>query len=106
MKKYNKLVRDRIPEIIIENGEKPSIRKLKQKEFKTEILKKLVEEVKEVQGAKDRTEMIKELADVQEIMNALYGAYKIERSDVTQLARRRRKERGAFKNKIFLKSVK
>jgi len=43
---YNKLIRDKIPEIITNDGEESEIRKLKQKEFKIELKKKVLEEAK------------------------------------------------------------
>ena len=47
-KKYNKLVRDKIPEIIERNNETPHVRILNNEEFKIELEKKLYEEYKEV----------------------------------------------------------
>ncbi len=43
---YNKLVRDRIPEIIKNKGETPVTRVLKESEYKEELEKKLLEEYK------------------------------------------------------------
>ena len=51
MKKvYNKLIRDKIPEIIVAAGEEPKIRKLNKKEFKIELQKKVLEEAKELRS--------------------------------------------------------
>lgn len=47
-KKYNKLVRDKIPEIIERNNETPHVRILNDEEFKIELEKKLYEEYQEV----------------------------------------------------------
>ncbi len=67
---YNKLVRDKIPEIIKSNGEKPITRILTDEEFKAELEKKLNEEYLEVINAtgKDR---IEELADMVEVIKYL-----------------------------------
>lgn len=107
MKKvYNKLVRDFIPKIIRADGHMPKTRKLRSNEYKQELFKKLLEESQEVAGAQhDRGELIKELGDVQEVLTAIYEEYDIHCSEVTSLARKRRKKRGAFKDKIFLESV-
>jgi predicted house-cleaning noncanonical NTP pyrophosphatase (MazG superfamily) len=102
---HNKLVRDEIPKILKEKGLDFKISKLKQKEFKEELLKKLVEESKEVESTKNREELISELADIQEVMFSIYEAFKIECSDVTKLSRKKKKERGGFDKKIFLKHV-
>ncbi len=102
MKTYNKLVRDHIPDIIRANGERPVTRKLSVAEYKKELLKKLEEEAKEVLEAKGKQEMVKELSDVQEVLTAMHEAFGITRGDVTNMARKRRKERGGFTKKIFL----
>ncbi len=104
MKKvYNKLVRDRIPEIIKKNGDKCKVRKLNQKEFKIEALKKVVEEANEILGAKDsKDEMIKELADLQEIIETVMDSHRISKREVTKEKTSRKKQRGGFTKKIFL----
>ena len=102
---YNKLVRDHIPQIIRENGENPSVRTLKKKEFQDALKEKLLEETKELQSAKNKEEVIDELADIQEVMLAMYEAFGIECSDVTKTARKKRKERGGFSKRTFLENV-
>ena len=47
MRTYNKLVRDKIPEIIEGNGEKPVTRILNDEEYLKELNTKLQEEVNE-----------------------------------------------------------
>jgi predicted house-cleaning noncanonical NTP pyrophosphatase (MazG superfamily) len=101
-KVFRKLVRDYIPDIIRNNGDIPVTKKLSVKEYKKELLNKLREEVEEVVGAKKREDLISELADVQEVLTALYEVHRIECSEVTETARKKRKTRGAFTKKIFL----
>ena len=101
---YNKLVRDKIPEIIKGKGEEPLTRILGDEEYKAELEKKLKEECAEVLGAsgKDRVE---ELADVFEILKALA---KLENSDIEEvfkIAKEKAEKRGAFEQKIFLEEV-
>lgn len=45
MKTYNKLVRDKIPDIIKADNRRPNFRILDEDEYKKELNKKLVEEV-------------------------------------------------------------
>jgi len=103
--KYHKLVRDTIPELIRDNGEKPVVRKMSVKEFKNEIRKKLIEEVTELVHATDRQSLLEELADIQEVLIALYEVEHIECSDVTKAARAKRKVRGSFSKRLFLEDV-
>lgn len=101
-KVYNKLVRDRIPEIIKKDGGIPVIRKLSQKEFKAEVLKKVLEEAKELSEVKNREELLKECADLNEILETLIDAYKIDRKELNKVRSKRKKDRGGFEKKIFL----
>ena len=70
-KEYNKLVRDNIPQIIENNGSKPTIRILNEEEYKIELEKKLYEEYQEVVGAKKSEDRIEELADMLEVISSL-----------------------------------
>lgn len=103
---YKKLVRDNIPQIIISEGFKPKTRVLKSREYRFELFKKLNEEVKEVVEAKNQDSLIEELADVQEVLTAIYKEYKIECSEVTKKARIKRKKKGGFEKKIYIEFVK
>ena len=106
MKKHNKLVRDNIPDIIKQGGEAPLARKLSAKEYKEALREKLVEEAREVKRAKGKEELVKEIGDIEEVLLALMDAHNIECKEVSALRRKRRKERGGFKKRIFLESVK
>ena len=67
---YNKLVRDRIPEIIAAQGEKPIFRVMDDLEYTIGLEKKLEEEFAEYLESKE----IEELADVFEVLYALCEA--------------------------------
>ena len=101
---YNKLVRDKIPNIIKEKGETPVVRILDKNEYKKELEKKLYEEYKEVIKAigDDRVE---ELADMLEVIRALASLENKTLNDVITIADKKVKKRGAFKEKIFLEKV-
>ena len=83
MKKvYNKLIRDKIPEIIEGTGKSCSVRGLDLEEYCVELKKKLVEEANEVNDTVDKESLIKEIADVLEVIDALKVAYGISDNDV------------------------
>lgn len=68
---YNKLVRDRIQEVITRNGKKCSTRILDNKEYIEVLKKKSFEELEEYVKAQTDEEAIEELADILEILHAL-----------------------------------
>lgn len=101
---YNKLVRDKIPEIIRANGEEPITSILSDEEYKIELEKKLMEEYNEVLGASGE-ERIEELADMLEVMTSLAELENKSLDDILNVADQKREKRGGFKEKIYLKSV-
>lgn len=101
---YNKLVRDKIPVIIKNNGETPVIKILNTEEYKKELEKKLYEEYLEVVNASEE-DRLEELADMLEVMRALatIDGYSLE--DIINSAKEKVYKRGAFNEKIFLEKV-
>ena len=72
MKIFNKLVRDKIPEIIKINNESCKTRILSDEEYLSELNKKIQEEMKEYLESGD----IEELADMEEVLRAILDAKK------------------------------
>jgi predicted house-cleaning noncanonical NTP pyrophosphatase (MazG superfamily) len=101
MKEYNKLVRDKIPEIIEKSGAKAITRTLTDEEYKVFLEKKLDEEVAEFHESKSA----EEIADIIEVLYAICAAkgYSVGRVN-TELALKR-VERGSFTQKILLIGV-
>ena len=102
---YNKLVRDKIPEIIKSNNGEPIIRILNNDEYKQELERKLYEEYLEVLETKNEEERIEELADMLEIMSALAKLENKSLEDVINIAKKKEEKRGGFEEKIFLEKV-
>ena len=102
---YNKLVRDKIPEIIESNGEKPIFRILSDEEYKVELENKSLEEYNEVLKANDSNERVEELADMLEIIIALAKIEDKSLDDIIAIANMKREKRGGFDKKIFLEKV-
>jgi predicted house-cleaning noncanonical NTP pyrophosphatase (MazG superfamily) len=97
VKTFNKLVRDKIPEIIIANSEQPVTRVLDDKEYLHELVRKLGEEYAEFQEALN----VEELADLQEVIFALADTV-ASRQELESVRAEKAQKRGAFKDKIFL----
>ena len=100
MESYNKLVRDKIPEILDGKGVPYEKRIASPEEYKEELIKKLAEEVGEFSEAGDPAE----LADVLEVIEALRKLP--EYADVETLRLQKREERGGFDEKVILKGEK
>lgn len=102
---YNKLVRDKIPEIIKSSGKELSTKYLNELEYKKELRKKLFEEIVEYQEAKTDEQALEELADVLEILHSLTLIHGANFSKVEKIRERKFEERGGFLDKVFLVDV-
>ena len=98
MKKFEKLVRDRILEIVVQNGQNPRIRILDEEEYQRELEKKLQEETEEY--IMDKNE--EELADILEVIDAIIESKHFSMEDILKIKESKRKSRGGFQKKIFL----
>ena len=97
-KKYNKLVRDKIPEYIIEKGGKPEFHVADEKEYIAKLKEKLQEELDEFLEA----ESIEELADLLEVIEAVVETKKFDWKQLLDVKKKKADERGKFKDKIIL----
>ena len=100
MTHYEKLVRDRIPEILDAKGVPYEKRVADDAEYRTELIKKLVEEANEFAEAG----AVEELADVLEVVAALRALP--EYHDVESVREQKAIERGGFSDRIILKGEK
>lgn len=100
-KTYNKLVRDKIPEIIKASGGQPVTRILKDNEYIAELIKKLREETTEFEEERS----LEELADIKEVVIALREALGVGAGELEEIRRDKTAKNGRFKKRIFLKSV-
>ncbi len=100
--KYNKLIRDRIPEIAKEAGWIPTVRVLKQKEFLNALKKKVFEEAEELIQSKDKRGIINEIVDIQELLDVLMSEIGLTKPEIKKLQNAKRKKRGGFKKRLFL----
>lgn len=96
--KYNKLVRDNIPEYIISRGGQPVTHIASDEEYREKLREKLQEEVAEFLEA----ESLEELADVLEVIDALIQYQQFDRQALTAAQVAKRAERGGFEKRIIL----
>ena len=98
IRKFNKLVRDRIPEIIMAKGDECTIRTLSDEEYLKMIDEKLDEELAEYHADQN----IEELADLLEVIRAaaIARGYTLDELEAVRAAKA--EKRGGFEKKILL----
>lgn len=93
-----KLVRDLIPEIIGSQGKTPICYQVEGEIHRRFLREKLKEEAQEFFEA----ESMEELADVLEVIEAIFEEYQFNRTEFDQIKKNKVDKRGAFKEKIVL----
>ncbi|OOM78316.1 hypothetical protein CLPUN_19250 [Clostridium puniceum] len=101
MKRYNKLVRDKIPKIIKADGRECETLIVAGEEKYKLLEEKLQEEVNEFLEDKN----LEELADVMEVLFGLADSLGYSEEELLKTRDKKREERGGFKDGIVLKSV-
>ncbi len=99
--KYDKLIRDRIPEIIEKNGQTARIRHLSNEEYLVKLDEKLDEELAEYHADGS----VEELADLLEVIYAAARARGCTAEKLDEIRREKVEKRGAFEEKLLLEEV-
>lgn len=103
--KFGKLVRDKIVEGIKESGNTPVYYELNEEDYLEELKKKVSEEAVEIPVATDRQELLKELADVLEVIDNLAEALGSSREDLETIRTEKNKKAGSFKKRLYVDYV-
>lgn len=96
----NKLIRDRVPEIIRESGRECDVEVLDEAAFRKALREKLMEEAEEVAATVTDNELVTELADLREVMETLIAAYGLDEEEIKLVQAQRRHERGGFQSRL------
>lgn len=96
--RYEKLVRDKIPEIICRQGYTPHTRVLASNEYITELYRKLREETEEYLA----DENPEEIADILEVIEAICSAKEFSPDEILRVKAQKRNARGGFERRIYL----
>lgn len=100
--KFDKLVRDKIPQIIHKKGQKAITHIANNNEYWQKLKEKLAEEVKEFTD----NASIEELADILEVLEAISKFKKFSQSKILLTKRQKAYQRGKFNKRIILETTK
>ena len=98
---YNKLVRDKIPEIIKQDNHHPKIHIASNEEYWQKLKEKLTEEV--IEFIKESNE--EEFVDILEVLHAISDFKQFNKRYVNQIKAEKTEKRGRFIDKIILETV-
>lgn len=102
---HNKLVRDGIIQIILNNNGIPIYYELSDKEYWQALLEKDIEELEEVKLAKNSEEIKEELADKLEVLRAMAEFQGFSLEEIIKIANDKKEKRGGFSRKLFLEKT-
>lgn len=101
-KYYNKLIRDKIPQIMGKKNVAYETKQLSLAEFRTELLKKVGEEASALPRLKSKEEITPELADTLDVIDEIKRTYKITDDEIKQAQAAAKRRKGGFKKRLFL----
>lgn len=99
---YNKLIRDKIPQVMERRGARYKIRRLSQKQLKIELLKKVGEEASGLLNSKTKAEVADEVGDVLAVINEIKKVFKITDKEINQAIKNAFVKKGGFRKKLYL----
>jgi predicted house-cleaning noncanonical NTP pyrophosphatase (MazG superfamily) len=106
MPTYNKLVRDKIPQIIESKGKEFSTKIPSDEDYIKYLKEKAYEELDEYCAAETDGEAVEELADLLEVIRALAKQHGSTIEEIEAVRKDKAERRGGLKDKMFLIEVK
>lgn len=101
MQTYNKLIRNKIPQIIKANGKTPTTKILPKDEYIKELCKKTEEELTEYLEATTKEYKLEELSDLLELINALAEHEDTTLEEINNIRKRKQKNEVTFQIEYF-----
>ena len=101
MPRFDKLIRDKIPQRLQEKGVEHTTHVANDEEYRGMLVQKLKEEVREFEADQNP----EELADILEVIYALAESRGISRQELEAMRAKKESERGAFREHIILEEA-
>jgi predicted house-cleaning noncanonical NTP pyrophosphatase (MazG superfamily) len=102
---FQKLARDKIKKVFDQKGITSSSHVLTGEALLAALKEKLLEEIQEVVTAKTSQELEEEIADVQEVLEALIQKGNLSDDRIAQIRAQKREKFGSFQEGVFFESV-
>lgn len=99
---YNKLCRDKIPNIIAEKGFECEVREVDHDEYKREIIRKVFEEASGVSNHTGRESLLKEIADLVITLDAVTKEFGITDEELDTAVEKSIEEKGGYEDMLYL----
>jgi predicted house-cleaning noncanonical NTP pyrophosphatase (MazG superfamily) len=99
---YNKLCRDRVPDIIIGKGFECGVREVDHDEYKREIVRKVFEEASGVSNHLGRSSLVKELSDLVITIDAVKKEFGITEEELAEAVEKSIEDKGGYEDKLYL----
>ena len=99
---YNKLCRDKIPQIIKNKGFDCHVRVVDHDEYKREIVRKVFEEASGVRNNAGHEDLVAELADLLITIDAVKKEFGVSDLEVTAAIEKSLEEKGAYDERLYL----
>lgn len=101
MKIYNKLVRDNIPSLLLQDHELPVTHVLDDEAYIEELNKKLQDEVNTYLDRKN----VEEMVDILEVIRAILDYNDVSYEEIEEKRKKKAQKKGTFKDRIYLEKV-
>jgi len=103
--KFEKIVRDLIPEMMIQKGAKLNVKNLEKKDVIFFLKEKLLEELQEVNEACDNVSLIEELADLYEVIRGIICAIGSDLEELERVRKQKFDSKGGFLKAPYIESI-
>ncbi len=99
---YNKLCRDKVPDIIRGKGFECDVREVDHDEYRREIIRKILEEATGVTNAGGRSSLLKELADLMITIEAAQKEFGISKEELQEAVDTSIEDKGGYEDRLYL----
>lgn len=99
---YNKLCRDKVPDIIANKGFECEVREVDHEEYRREIVRKVFEEASGVSNHSGHASLLKELADLMITVDAVKKEFAVSETELAEAIEKSIEEKGGYEDRLYL----